>query len=78
MRDFATEVSIMPLRNAKIGAFTMSERTAQRRLPDRNESPLKTFFTAGISRPKNDRQAGADAPMVVIVLVMLVFGIIMM
>lgn len=56
----------------------MSERAVPNKSPAKNASSLKTFFTAGITRPKNDRQVGADAPMVVIILIMLVFGIIMM
>ena len=56
----------------------MSERAVPNKSSAQSGSSLKTFFTAGISRPKNDRQAGADAPMVVIILIMLVFGIIMM
>lgn len=55
------------------------ENTPQKKkTAPKKESTFKLFFTAGVSRPKNDRQVGVDAPMVVIILVMLVFGIIMM
>lgn len=55
------------------------ENTPQKKKTQpKKESTFKLFFTAGVSRPKNDRQVGVDAPMVVIILVMLVFGIIMM
>ncbi len=50
----------------------------KRQSPPAQPSSLSSFFRSGISRPKNDRQAGSDAPMVVIIFVMLVFGIIMM
>lgn len=62
----------------------MAENTKNENVPQKKkaapkkESTFKLFFTAGVSRPKNDRQVGVDTPMVVIILVMLVFGIIMM
>lgn len=64
------------------GGIALAEKSSKtppkKRPAEKKPSAAGAFLKAGISRPENDRMVGVDAPMVIIVLVLLVFGTISM